>query len=262
MFRTKAKKSLGQHFLTDIRIAHRIVRSLNPQAGDQVIEVGPGKGILTGILLEHGCRVKAVELDNELVAYLEKKFPQADNLELRAGDFLNFEAGEQFFNLKIVGNLPYNIATAVIARMFIFKPFLTEAVFMVQEEVARRLTAASGGRDNNAFALIMAAGFDIKILFKVAPTAFRPRPKVMSAVIKLKPVNREPEDFEGFKVFLRGCFRHKRKTLVNSMQNGLDLPKNYCKELVARLGKSPDIRAEQLSFEDYINLYRMKCAAK
>ena len=160
-------------------------------------------------------------------------------------------------NFKLIGNIPYSITTVILEKLFEFKPALVRAVFTVQSEVADRLTASPGTRANGSFTMIMHAGFDIKTMFNIRPKSFKPAPEVNSKVIKLQPVNREPENFENFITFIRGCFRQKRKTLNNSMQLGLNLPKIDCEGLIDRAGIQENIRPEQLSFDDYLKLYRV-----
>ncbi|MCD6163426.1 MAG: ribosomal RNA small subunit methyltransferase A [candidate division Zixibacteria bacterium] len=259
MSRIKAKKNLGQHFLTDIIIAHKIVNSIDPKPEDNIVEIGSGKGALTEILLTHECQVTAIEFDRDLLPALEIKFGDLNNFTLIARNFLDIEPGDMPAKMKLIGNIPYNITTAILEKLFEFKKSVSCAVFMVQSEVADRLTASPGTRANGSFTMIMAAGFDIKILFTVKPESFKPIPRVVSKVIKLIPVSREPDNFDNFKTFVRGCFSHKRKTLANSMQMGLKLPKEYCEALITRISKHVSVRPEQLSFDNYLKLYEMRC---
>jgi 16S rRNA (adenine1518-N6/adenine1519-N6)-dimethyltransferase len=259
---TKAKKRLGQHFLVDKNIAYRIVNSIGPQPGDNVAEIGPGRGVLTNILLENECHVSAIEFDRDMIAFLESKFGDRYNFRIIEKDFLKISSAELPENIKIIGNIPYNITTAILEKLFEFKKAISKAVFTIQSEVADRLTAAPGIRAYGSFTVIMTAGFDIRALFNISPKAFRPVPAVASTVIKLTPVDREPEDFENFKAFIRGCFKQKRKTLSNSMQLGLNLPKQDCENLIEKIGKVNNIRPEQLSFNDYVDLYNLWCDLK
>ena len=134
------------------------------------------------------------------------------------------------------------------------------AVLTVQTEVAERLTARPGTRAYGSLSVIMAAGFDARALFKIRPGSFSPPPEILSTVIRLRPVAPAmtgPENFERFKFFVRGCFRHKRKTLANSMQAGLKLPKNVSEALIEKIGRLSNVRAEQLSFGDYVKLHEL-----
>jgi 16S rRNA (adenine1518-N6/adenine1519-N6)-dimethyltransferase len=257
MFRNKAKKRLGQHFLIDRRIAARIVNSIDPQLGEQIVEIGPGKGALTRLLLKKGCGLIAVEFDRDMISFLKTKYSRYENLKIIAQDFLKLTVEELPAKMKIIGNIPYNITTAILEKLLEFKDNISEAVFTVQSEVAQRLTASAGTRQYGSFSLIMAAGFDIKVLFHIPPTAFKPTPAVDSTVIKIVPADRQPEDFEDFKRFIRGCFKQKRKTLANSMQLGLNIPKKISENLIVSLGKDKNVRSEQLTFDDYLNLCRL-----
>ncbi len=254
---TKAKKRMGQHFLADKRVAARIVRSLKPRDGEYIVEIGPGKGALTEFLLEKGCRVTVIELDRDLIAVLQSRFGDEENIEIVSGDFLTIKADELPGRMKIIGNIPYNITTAILEKMFELKSSIESVVLTVQSEVAERVTAECGIRAYGSFTVIMAAGFDIKSLFNIPPKAFKPAPEIESTVIRLTPAAREPENFENFKSFVRGCFRQKRKTLPNSMQLGLNIPKTKCEALVDALGKGKNIRPEQLTFDEYVSLYRL-----
>jgi len=257
MSQAKAKKSLGQHFLTDGNIAYRIVKTLNPQPGEDIVEIGSGKGALTAIMVKKECHVTAIEFDRDLIPVLERKFSNMSNFTLLPKDFLTITSADLPDKFKLIGNIPYNITTVILEKLFEFKEAISEAVFSVQSEVADRLTANPGTRANGSFTIIMHAGFDIKTLFKIHPKAFKPVPAVDSAVIKLKPVSREPEDFDSFKAFIRGCFKQKRKTLNNSMQLGLNLPKKDCENMIEQIGKPGNTRSEQLSFDDFLSLYKL-----
>jgi len=253
----RAKKRLGQNFLKDDSVAVRIVQALNPRPGDNVVEIGPGRGALTEYLSREGCLVTAVEFDRDLIPMLKAKFRQNNNINILAGDFLKISASELPRHMKIIGNLPFNISTVILDRLFEFRSAIETAVFTVQSEVADRLIARCGIKDYGSLSVIMAAGFDIELLFKIGPESFKPVPEVMSSVIKLIPADRMPDDFGKFRSFIRACFRQKRKTLKNSMQLGLNLPKYDSMSLIDRAGFSKDIRPEQLTFDDYMKLYRI-----
>jgi len=253
----RAKKRLGQNFLIDNSVVARIVQALNPQPGDNVVEIGPGQGALTEYLVNTGCLITAFEFDRDLIPILQAKFGRKNNVNIIAEDFLKVSADNLPRYMKIIGNLPYNISTVIIERLFEFRPGIETAVFTVQSEVADRLTARSGSRDYGSLSVILAAGFDIELLFEIDPESFRPVPEVMSSVIRIIPADRMPDDFDEFKFFIRACFRQKRKTLNNSMQLGLNLPKYDSMALIDRAGFKKDIRPEQLTFDDYMKLYKI-----
>jgi len=253
----RAKKRLGQNFLVDNSVAARIVQALEPQPSESVVEIGSGQGALTEYLLREGCTVTAIEFDRDLIPILRAKFRQDKNITIIAGDFLKIDASKLPPKMKIIGNLPYNISTVILERLFEFRSAIETAVFTVQAEVADRLTARTGNRNYGSLSVIMAAGFDIELLFTIKPESFKPVPGVISSVIKLKPADRIPEDLEELKYFIRACFRQKRKTLNNSMQLGLNLPKYDSMSLIEKAGFKNDIRPEQLTFDNYMRLYRI-----
>ncbi|MCP4580985.1 MAG: ribosomal RNA small subunit methyltransferase A [candidate division Zixibacteria bacterium] len=251
----RAKKRLGQNFLVDNQVAARIVKAIEPQPGDHVVEIGPGKGALTEHLINADCLVTAIEFDRDLIPLLTAKFADDKNIIIIAKDFLKITPDELPERMKIIGNLPFNISTAVMEKLFEFRQAIQSAVFTVQAEVAKRLTADPKSRDYGSLTVIMAAGFDIETLFDIGAKGFRPMPAVSSSVVKLVPADRIPADFESFTSFIRGCFRQKRKTLCNSMQLGLNIPKYNCEDLIKRAGCNDGVRPEQLSFDDYTRLY-------
>ncbi len=251
----RPKKRFGQNFLIKESIAARIVKTINPLPGDNIVEIGPGKGALTRYLLGYECNVTAIEFDRDIIPLLNSNFTEESNLEIVEKDIMLVEPNDLPSRFKFIGNLPFNISTAIIERLYEFKESLEIAVFTVQAEVANRLTASPGVKDYGSLTVIMKAGFDITHLFNISPKAFRPEPKVDSSVIKITPIERDLENLDEFKTFIRGCFRQKRKTLANSMQIGLNLPKDISEGMIARAGHGTDIRAEQLSFDEYMELY-------
>jgi 16S rRNA (adenine1518-N6/adenine1519-N6)-dimethyltransferase len=204
------------------------------------VEIGPGRGALTEKLIEHADRVVAIELDPKLSEYVRARWPSVDLIEANAldVDWSQWGAG------VLTGNLPYYIATPLISR-YLRKPgMLSRAVFLIQKEVAERITAKPGGREYGYFSVECQLLAEPEYLFTVAPGAFRPPPKVDSAVIRLTP-RAVPaiSDVDRFLAFVSICFRHKRKTLKNNLRALYDPP--------------PDIprRAEELSVAEFVDLY-------
>ncbi len=199
-----------------------------------VTEIGPGKGALTEYLLERAQHLIAVELDPELADYLAARFPQ---VELVRGDALQASLGTAG---PIAGNLPYYVATPIISRVLRLGRVST---FLIQKEVAERITAGKGSRDYGYFSVECQFFAKVEYLFTVKPGSFRPPPQVDSAVIRLTPrAQREVEDAEGFLRFVGRCFQHKRKTLRNNLGVG-DFPES-------------GLRAEQLTVAEFADLYR------
>jgi 16S rRNA (adenine1518-N6/adenine1519-N6)-dimethyltransferase len=213
-----------------------------------VVEIGPGKGALTAHLLERAERVIAIEIDHVLIQYLTAKFRGEPRLELVEGDVLKVELA-QYGPEAVAGNLPYYITSPIIEKVLGMRRPVRCAVFLVQKEVAERLTASPGARDYGYLSVATQFLAKAELLFTVAPGSFKPPPKVDSAVVRLTP--RSPAtvgDSAAFLRFVGLCFRHKRKTLRNNL-GGVFPP-----EVVAALPEA-GMRAEQLSLEMFVDLY-------
>lgn len=240
-----ARQKLGQHFLIKGRTLERIAQAACGERVPLAIEIGPGRGALTEKLLEHADRVVAIELDQELAAYLRERFPHVELIEANAldVDYSQWGAG------VLAGNLPYYVATPIISRYLRNPGSLAPAVFLIQKEVAERITAKPGGKDYGYFSVECQLLAATEYLFTVDPGAFRPPPKVDSAVIRLTPRKPAPDDIESFLNFVSLCFRQKRKTLRNNLAGA------YPKESYE---SRPEIscRAEQLGVDEFLELYR------
>jgi 16S rRNA (adenine1518-N6/adenine1519-N6)-dimethyltransferase len=252
----RAKKHLGQHFLTDKNIAEKIVAGLAPS--DQlknVIEVGPGMGILTDFLiLDEGINLKVVDIDKESVAFLEKKYPNLTG-KIISGDFLKlplntlFEGGQQ---LSIIGNFPYNISSQILFHAIDYVEVVDEIVGMFQKEVAERIASAPGSKEYGILSVLIQAYYKVDYMFTVAPGVFNPPPKVKSGVIKA--VRRTDDVFKGvdeivFKSIVKMGFNQRRKTLRNALRPMLN--PEIINEPVF------DLRAERLSVDDFVELTKL-----
>jgi 16S rRNA (adenine1518-N6/adenine1519-N6)-dimethyltransferase len=249
-------RRLGQHFLTRPSILERIASSACG-TGDPplVIEIGPGKGALTGPLLEHEGKVIAIEVDPVLVHYLRQKFRdalEAGRLELIDGDVLKTDLA-QWGPAVVTGNLPYYITSPILERVFSLGSMWERAVFLVQTEVAARLAASPGGREYGYLSVLTQMHARPEILLEVPRSAFRPPPKVDSAVVLLEPRDAAVEwnlpNRDAFLRFASSCFQHKRKTLRNN------LAPVYGRERMDALTEGRQ-RAEQLSVPELAALYR------
>ena len=245
----RPKKHLGQHFLHDANIARKIVQAL-PEDCLSVLEIGPGKGVLTGLLLERYGRLTVVEKDAEAVAYLQKKFDE-QHLHILEADFLRLppdQWGEG--QVCLIGNLPYNISGPIFFKVLEAAEKIPAAVFMIQKEVAERIVAPPGNKTYGILSVLLQNFFRIEYLFGVPPQVFSPPPKVQSAVIRL--VRKEsfpPVDKTLFVQLVKTAFNQRRKTLRNSLKK-LNLPRiNRAEAFLAQ-------RAEQLRPEDYVKLYQ------
>jgi 16S rRNA (adenine1518-N6/adenine1519-N6)-dimethyltransferase len=254
-------RRLGQHFLDHQPILERIAAAAAPEREPLIVEIGPGKGALTSHLLARADRVVAIELDPYLIAYLKQKFreqTEAGRLIVVQSDVLKADLGA-WGPAAIAGNLPYYITSPILERVFSIRAAEDGAagwkrgVFLVQLEVAQRLTAAPGSKDWGFLAVQTQIFSDARLLFEVSRTAFRPPPKVESAVVALTPRPVEP-GARAFLSFAGTCFRQKRKTLRNN------LLVRYPRELVDRLPEGR-LRAEQLSIEQLRSIFARLAAA-
>ncbi|MBO4446997.1 MAG: 16S rRNA (adenine(1518)-N(6)/adenine(1519)-N(6))-dimethyltransferase RsmA [Bacteroidales bacterium] len=246
----RAKKALGQHFLTDERVARSIVDAL--EAGDvrDTLEVGPGTGVLTKYLLDRqDLDLKMVELDGESVVYLMNRFNSIQGKLLQA-DFLKLDLGRVFNGqYRIIGNFPYNISSQIFFRILDEKDRVPEVVCMVQKEVAERIAEKPGSKTYGILSVLLQAWYDIEFLFQVGPGAFNPPPKVHSAVIRLKRNSRTSLgcDEKRFKQVVKAAFNQRRKTLRNALKPLL--PDGFDSSDAVF-----DLRAERLGVEDFVRL--------
>ncbi len=261
-------RRFGQHFLTRKSILDRIAAAacpeIRPEASAPVIEIGPGRGALTEALLERAAKVTAIEVDPVLVHYLQQKFRDAlesGRLELVQGDVLKTDLAalaQDTAPMTIAGNLPYYIASPIVERVFELGERWARGVFLVQAEVAARLAASPGGRQYGYLSVLTQIYARPQILFEVPRTAFRPVPKVDSAVVLLEPRDAAEEwnlpDKPAFLRFASACFQHKRKTLRNNLAPA------YGKQRLDALAEGR-LRAEQLSVAQLAALYRQLDAA-
>ena len=245
----RPKKSLGQHFLRDDNIARKIVQSLPVTAGSVVLEIGPGKGVLTRhLLLIPDIRLYCIEIDREAVSYLRQQYPELGD-HLMEGDFLETDPGVPSGKYSIIGNFPYNISSQIFFKVLEHRDRVEQLVGMIQKEVADRIAATHGSKTYGILSVLLQAYYDIEILFRVPAGVFTPPPKVMSAVIRMTRNDRkklECNETAFVKVVKQG-FNNRRKTLRNALKN-LNLPAEISAlELL-------DSRAEQLSVEQFIQL--------
>src|SRR5580698_1369590 len=212
-------RRLGQHFLVAQSILERIAEAACPEHTDLVVEIGPGRGALTSHLLERAERVIAIEIDPVLVQYLRAEFRDEPRLTLVEADVLKADL-TQWGTATVAGNLPYYITSPILQKTLALGEQLHHAVFLVQKEVAERLTANPGSRDYGYLSVQTQLLSAPELLFTVPAGAFRPPPKVESAVVRLTPRSSAeflPQDREAFLRFVGLCFRHKRKTILNNL---------------------------------------------
>jgi 16S rRNA (adenine1518-N6/adenine1519-N6)-dimethyltransferase len=246
------RRKLGQHFLVRGSILERIAAAACPARQDLVVEIGPGGGALTEKLLQRAARVVAVEVDPRLVERLRLKFAAEPRLEIVCADALETDLA-QWGRATIAGNLPYYIATPILEKVLLLDP--PRAVFLIQKEVAERLVARPGDRAYGYLTVKTAFLARVRLLFEVKPAAFRPPPKVDSAVVLVEPRTRDwcVSDRDAFLHFVAQCFRHKRKTLRNNLA-GL-----YGKEVVDAWPEA-SLRAEQIPLEGFAEMFHRRGA--
>jgi 16S rRNA (adenine1518-N6/adenine1519-N6)-dimethyltransferase len=220
----RAKKSLGQNFLVDESYVRRVVGALGPRPDETVLEIGPGRGALTGRLVDAGGRVVAVEFDREVVGLLRGRFDGADNFELIEADALGVDfcaAVAPSATARVVANLPYNISTAIVQRLVAARRCLPEMVLMLQREVVERIAAPAGSTERGFLSVLVQAYCEAEALFDVPPGAFRPVPKVWSTVVRLRArASAEVEEaLEGlFRQVVSAGFAQRRKTMQNNLR--------------------------------------------
>ena len=244
------KKRFGQHFLKDPNTARIVASGITED--DVVLEVGPGRGFLTAFLAERAALVHAVELDSDVLPSLREAVRDRDNVRILEGDALRFDyAGLDPAPNRLAANLPYNIASPLILRLLEEVETLRTLRFMVQLEVARRMAAERGSKDYAAYAVFAQLLAWVRISHRVPPTVFDPPPRVHSAVVEME--RREPpDDYQGIKRVVLGAFRSRRKRLVNNLPEPARGPAPRALE---SLGYGPNVRAEELSPEDFAALY-------
>ena len=259
----RAKKALGQHFLTDLSIARAIAQALEVDKGTVMptLEVGPGMGVLTQYLLERNdVDLRMVEVDSESIDYLLAHFPQV-NGKLMEADFLKLQL-ENFFpdQFCVIGNFPYNISSQIFFKVLDYKEQVPQVVGMVQKEVAERLASPPGKKAYGILSVLLQAWYDIEYLFTVSEHVFNPPPKVKSAVIRLRRNDRTDLGCDAalFKSIVKTSFNQRRKTIRNSVK---PLAKEYHipAEILSVMPSGEqvnllDMRPEQLSVEQFIEL--------
>jgi 16S rRNA (adenine1518-N6/adenine1519-N6)-dimethyltransferase len=245
------KKRFGQHFLTDRSILRRMVEFAGVTVGDLVVEIGPGAGSLTQELARVASRVTAIEIDRDLIPAL--RFAMPPNVDIIQGDALDVEFPAGPF--RLVGNLPYNIATALFKRFIENRGRIVNVTVMIQKEVAERLTAKPDTPEYGALSVLVQYYAAVTYGFTVSPGAFRPRPKIDSAVVRLdwKP---NVSDAQPFTDFVHHAFSLRRKKLVNNLLHMFpSLGREEVVRRIANAGIETDVRPEKLSVEEFFRVY-------
>lgn len=246
------RKRFGQNFLTDSSVLESIVAAIAPQPDDAMVEIGPGLGALTRLLLQRLKQLHAVELDRDLVARLQKSFT-ADRLTIHSGDALQFDFAQiplpEGRKLRIVGNLPYNISTPLLFHLARFAPKVQDQHFMLQKEVVERMTAEPGGREYGRLSVMLQWRYHMELLFVVPPEAFDPPPQVESAIVRMVPIeNPLPCDASKLERVVTQAFSQRRKVLRNC------LAPLFSESELRAAGLDPQARPEAVPLEQYVTL--------
>ena len=240
----RPRKRFGQHFLHDPRVLGRIVDAIAPHPDDILVEIGPGQGALTTPLLQRAGRLEAIEVDRDLAAALAARFPPF-KLTVHCADALEFDFGRFPAGMRLVGNLPYNISTPLLFHLASYAERVRDMHFMLQLEVVERMVAEPSTPEYGRLSVALQVHFGMEKLFSVSKGAFRPAPKVESAVVRLVPLaERAPIDEAKFNDILRRAFSARRKTLRNALPE-VDF---------AALAIDARLRPENLSPRDYLRI--------
>jgi 16S rRNA (adenine1518-N6/adenine1519-N6)-dimethyltransferase len=261
--RLRLKKSYSQNFLVDESVLSRIVNFLGLQPEEIVLEIGPGAGFLTRKLLEHSIHLTAVELDPHMVKYLTKKFSDTPCFDLVHQDILQFDFDRLGSGpYTVVGNLPYNITSPILFKLtgelnvadYPLRRRIRQACLMVQREVGERICARPGSKAYNPLSIAVQFWFEASLAFTIPPQAYYPAPKVHSAIVRLTP-RTEPAypvaDLDRFNQLIRAAFGQRRKTLRNALLAAPWLSPGQLDAALTAVGLSPDLRAEQVSIEQF-----------
>jgi 16S rRNA (adenine1518-N6/adenine1519-N6)-dimethyltransferase len=251
----KAKKRFGQNFLVDRQIIADIVGAICPEAGDHMVEVGPGLGALTRPLLERLDELHVVEIDRDIIARLHADYPAerfgGHRLVVHEGDALAFDFGTLPAPLRIVGNLPYNISTPLLFHFAAYAQQVTDMHFMLQDEVVERMVAAPSAPAYGRLSVMLQYRFHMEKLLDVPPESFRPAPKVNSAIVRMIPMHQEEivvRDEGAFAAVVAAAFGQRRKTLRNTLKSFL-VDADF-----VELGIDPQLRAESLGVAEFARI--------
>jgi 16S rRNA (adenine1518-N6/adenine1519-N6)-dimethyltransferase len=262
-------KRFGQNFLTDQRIIHRIIEALEPGTDETILEIGPGRGALTAPLLEKVGSLVAIEFDRNLIPLLIERFSRQKNFKLVQSDALVTDICDVIrpaTNARIVANLPYNIATAILQRLIEQRSCLSEMVLMLQKEVGERINALPGSGDRGYLSVFVQAYCETEKLFDVAPGSFRPAPKVWSSVVRLRLRPQLAADVQDEKLLwqvVSAGFAQRRKTILNNLRNAspvlAELIKSHGGASIVLCQAEVDLqrRAETLTLEEWARIARV-----
>jgi 16S rRNA (adenine1518-N6/adenine1519-N6)-dimethyltransferase len=248
----RARKRYGQNFLTDPNIITRIINAIDPQSADHLVEIGPGRGALTDHLVQTPAELDIIEIDRDLVDILSDRY-RDHSLKIHQADVLSFDFDSIKSDrpLRVVGNLPYNISTPLIFRLLEHAKGIEDMYLMLQREVVDRLIAEPSTRDYGRLSIMAQYYCSIIKCFDVPPTAFRPRPKIFSAVVRLIPhkkLSHEARDIGNLRRLVTHAFSQRRKVLRNALKPLLSA------DQISALGIDSELRPENITLHEYIRL--------
>ena len=247
----RARKRFGQHFLTSDEAIADIVAAIAPLDGQTIVEIGPGRAAITAPLAASGASLHAIEFDRDLVTKLERRFHDRNNVTIHEADALQFDFSSIGDRLRVVGNLPYNISTPLLFHLLSFRNNVADMHFMLQKEVVDRMSATPGNKDYGRLTVMLGCRLEVVALFDVAPGAFTPAPKVMSSVVRLRPLPEGQFDIVDealLERIVRQAFSRRRKTLRNALEGQAG------EAALQAAGIDPGKRPEQIPVTDWIGL--------
>ena len=247
-----ARKRFGQNFLTDNYVLGSIIDAIDPQAGQAMVEIGPGLAAMTKLIIKRMGHMHVVELDRDLVARLEKSFTR-EQLTIHSGDALKFDFSQipvpEGQKLRVVGNLPYNISSPLLFHLAEFAPLVQDQHFMLQKEVVERMVAEPGSKVYGRLSVMLQWRYDMSLLFIVPPTAFDPPPQVESAIVRMIPTRHQlPCDAATLEAVVMKAFSQRRKVIRNCLAG------MFTEAQLAEAGIDPGSRPETVALEQYVAL--------
>ena len=247
----RPRKRFGQHFLTAGETIDQIVAAVAPRQGETIVEIGPGQAAITAPLADLATTLHAIEFDRDLVSTLRNRFAGRDNVIVHEADALSFDFTALGENLRIVGNLPYNISTPLLFHLLCYKDVIADMHFMLQKEVVERMAAGPGSKRFGRLTIMLGCHLEVVHLFDVPPSAFSPPPKVMSSVVRMRPIPQpafDIQDADLLEKLVKQAFSRRRKTLRNALDGFASA------EVIESAGLDPSQRPEQIPIEGWVNL--------
>ena len=247
----RPRKRFGQHFLTDPGVVDAIVRAIRPQPDETIVEIGPGLAAITAPLLAQSTDLHVIELDRDLAAKLRNRFSDEAHLSIHEADALQFDFASLGSDLRIVGNLPYNISTPLLFHLLDYRDQICDMHFMLQKEVVARMAAPPGSKAYGRLGIMLGCYFDIEALFDVDRLAFDPPPDVTSAIVRLTPLaagTYDIQDAARLSRLVATAFSQRRKTIRNALKKVAD------ESVLESVGIDPGLRPERIAIAEYVRL--------